>query len=70
MSRKQLENRTVIESRTVNGVLHQLEYVRCGKARCRCKIGVLHGPYWYAYRWRKKTRRWVSTYVGKKMVNE
>lgn len=31
----------------------RLEYVSCGKSRCRCAHGgaALHGPYWYAY-WR------------------
>ncbi len=33
-------------------------YVRCGKARCRCARGALHGPYW-RQQWRAngRTRR-------------
>lgn len=51
----------------------QLEYVRCGKPKCRCagtpsgtrrvRGGGLHGPYWYGY-WREgpKVRK---RYFGK-----
>ncbi|HET8914026.1 MAG TPA: DUF6788 family protein, partial [Ktedonobacteraceae bacterium] len=38
----------------------------CGKARCRkCKEGVGHGPYWYAYR--NVKGRTVRTYIGKQL---
>ena len=30
------------------GSLH-LEWKRCGKPACRCKLGALHGPYWYRH---------------------
>lgn len=38
--------------------------VRCGKEKCKCASGDLHGPYWYAY-WSEggKTK---SAYVGKR----
>lgn len=44
---------------------YHLKGVRCGKENCRCTVGELHGPYWYAY-WSEggKTR---SQYVGKKL---
>ena len=38
-----------------------VQYTRCGKARCRCSAGRLHGPYHYL-RWREGTgqrRRYV-----------
>jgi hypothetical protein len=44
---------------------YRLELVSCGKERCKCVEGALHGPYWYAY-WTEggKTK---SQYVGKKL---
>lgn len=36
----------------------------CGKARCRkCREGIGHGPYWYAYR--TENGRTIRTYIGK-----
>src|ERR671927_873197 len=36
----------------------------CGKPRCRrCREGIGHGPYWYAYQ--TINGRTVRTYVGK-----
>lgn len=43
-------------------VTYQLELIRCGKTRCRCKSGELHGPYWFAY-WRHVGRK-RKRYVG------
>ena len=63
-------------------MLYRLEYVRCGKPKCRCAgkgaygVGAaglgLHGPYWYAY-WTTERKGWPPTprlhkkYVGKKL---
>ncbi|HEY7985039.1 MAG TPA: hypothetical protein VID73_12765 [Ktedonobacterales bacterium] len=45
-------------------ITYQLQYRKCGKARCgTCKDGLGHGPYWYAY-WREGPRL-RSGYVGK-----
>src|SRR5947209_20284359 len=36
----------------------------CGKPRCRrCREGVVHGPYWYAYQ--TVGGRTIRTYIGK-----
>ena len=36
----------------------------CGKPRCRrCREGIGHGPYWYAYQ--TVNGRTIRTYVGK-----
>jgi hypothetical protein len=48
-----------------SGVTYQLERIKCGKPRCGCVRGALHGPYWYAY-WKSKGRT-RSKYVGKKL---
>ncbi len=45
-------------------ITYQLQYRKCGKARCgTCRQGSGHGPYWYAY-WREGSRL-RSGYVGK-----
>ena len=47
---------------------YRLQYIRCGKKKCKCLSGELHGPYWYEYRSEKgKTK---SRYVGKKLDKE
>lgn len=49
---------------TDHHITYQLQYRKCGKARCStCQKGLGHGPYWYAY-WREGARL-RSGYVGK-----
>jgi hypothetical protein len=45
----------------------QAEWRRCGKPRCRCARGTLHGPYWYL-RWREDGRQ-RRQYVPCEQVN-
>ena len=45
----------------------QAEWRRCGKPRCRCASGTLHGPYWYL-RWREGARQ-RRRYVPREQVN-
>src|SRR5919109_708940 len=41
----------------------------CGKPRCRrCREGIGHGPYWYAYQ--TVNGRTIRTYVGKHLPGE
>ncbi len=50
-------------------VTYRQQYTRCGKERCRkCREGIGHGPYWYAY-WSEKGRT-VSKYVGAQLPAE
>lgn len=56
--------REVQEIREVGSVTYRCERVRCGKPRCKCNGGKLHGPYWYAY-YRDPGARLRSTYIGK-----
>jgi Family of unknown function (DUF6788) len=37
------------------GSLH-LEFKKCGRPRCRCQLGLLHGPYVYRH-WREGGRQ-------------
>lgn len=39
------------------------QYVRCGKASCRCAAGSLHGPYFY--RFKREGGRLRKQYVRK-----
>jgi hypothetical protein len=58
----------VVEERTVGGETYRLEGVRCGKEKCKCARGKLHGPYWYGYtRVKDKVK---SRYVGKQLPPE
>lgn len=58
----------IVEERTVENRTYRLEGVRCGKEKCKCVRGELHGPYWYSYsRVGDKVR---SQYIGKNLPNE
>jgi len=43
---------------------YRQEYVKCGKAGCKCAKGQGHGPYWYRY-W-KEGGRLKKRYIGTK----
>lgn len=45
-------------------VSYQHEYVKCGKAGCKCASGQGHGPYWYAY-WSDALGKTHKKYIGK-----
>ena len=57
-----------LDRRVRGRVTYQLEPVKCGKPRCRCAEGELHGPYWYAYAWQDGRIR--KRYVGREMERE
>ena len=58
--RKQTIAEHALENKT-----YRLEGVRCGKEKCKCARGNLHGPYWYSYvRVQDKV---TSQYIGKKL---
>lgn len=62
-SRKQ-----IVDEHTVENNTYRLEGVRCGKEKCKCAHGKLHGPYWYSYtRVEDKVK---SRYVGKRLPLE
>lgn len=57
--------RHVVEEQTVENKTYRLERVRCGKEKCKCARGELHGPYWYSYtRVKDKVK---SQYIGKRL---
>ncbi len=57
------KGREVLETHHSETTLYRLEKVKCGKKKCKCTKGKLHGPYWYAYHWNGK--KLSSTYIGK-----
>jgi hypothetical protein len=62
-SRKQ-----AIEEHTIENKTYRLEGIRCGKEKCKCTRGKVHGPYWYSYM--RIGGRVKSKYVGKKLPHE
>lgn len=34
--------------RVLDNKTYRLESIRCGKEKCKCARGKLHGPYWYS----------------------
>jgi len=44
------------------------QYKRCGKAKCKCARGELHGPYFYRFQWYEG--RVVKEYVRLSDVEE
>ena len=50
-------------------VTYRQQIAYCGKPRCRkCRDGIGHGPYWYAYRTENGVT--IRTYVGKHLPPE
>lgn len=61
---KMTPRRQVVEERIVENKTYRLEGVRCGKDKCKCAQGELHGPYWYSYS--RVGGKVKSQYVGRK----
>lgn len=50
-------------------VVYRQQIAHCGKPRCRkCREGIGHGPYWYAYRTENGVTK--RTYIGKHLPPE
>jgi hypothetical protein len=67
-SERRRSGRQIVEERTLENKTYRLEGVRCGKGKCKCARGKLHGPYWYSYV--RVKGRVKSQYVGKKLPRE
>lgn len=59
--------RTVSEQ-ALDSKTYRLESIRCGKEKCKCARGKLHGPYWYSYTRIKD--RVISQYIGKRLPKD
>jgi len=59
--------RTVAEQ-SLDNRAYRLESIRCGKEKCKCASGKLHGPYWYSYN--RVKDRVTSQYVGRSLPKD
>jgi hypothetical protein len=67
--KKRLRSRKqVIDGRATAKKTFRLQGVRCGKERCKCIGGTLHGPYWYSYT--RVKDKLTSQYIGKKLPKD
>lgn len=62
------KGREVVETLRMGRTMYRLEKVKCGKKKCKCSKGNLHGPYWYSYHWNGK--KLTSSYIGKTLNEE
>ena len=62
-SRKQTVAEQTLENKT-----YRLESIRCGKEKCKCARGQLHGPYWYSYT--RVKDKVTSQYIGKSLPKD
>jgi Family of unknown function (DUF6788) len=65
---KSSTGKQTVAERTLGNKTYRLEGIRCGKEKCRCARGRLHGPYWYSY-FRLKDKV-TSEYIGKKLPKD
>ncbi len=60
--------RQTVTEKTLDKQTYRLESVRCGKEKCKCAQGKLHGPYWYSYT--RVKDRVISQYIGKNLPKD
>ncbi len=53
----------VIEEKRSDYVTYRRERIRCGEEKFKCNMGLLDGPFWYAYY--RRDNRLISKYIGK-----
>lgn len=54
-----------VDERSLENKTYRLESIRCGKEKCKCARGKLHGPYWYSYT--RVKDKVISKYIGKRL---
>jgi hypothetical protein len=65
---KPLSRKQIVAEQTLENKTYRLESIRCGKEKCKCARGKLHGPYWYSYA--RVKDRVTSQYVGKNLPKD
>jgi|SRR5205085_2999594 len=65
---KSSPRKQTVAEQTLGNKTYRLESVRCGKEKCKCARGKLHGPYWYSYT--RVKDRLTSQYVGKRLPKD
>ena len=67
-AKKPLSQKETVKEQTLDNKTYRLESIRCGKEKCKCALGKLHGPYWYSYtRIKDKV---TSQYIGKRLPKD
>jgi hypothetical protein len=67
-ARKSSSRKQTVAERTLDNKTYRLESIRCGKEKCKCASGKLHGPYWYSYtRIKDKVK---SQHIGKSLPKD
>jgi hypothetical protein len=61
---KSSSRKHAVAERIIDNKTYRLESIRCGKEKCKCARGNLHGPYWYSYT--RVKDKVTSQYIGKK----
>jgi hypothetical protein len=65
---KSSSRKRIVAEQTFDNRTYRLESIRCGKEKCKCASGKLHGPYWYSYtRIKDKVK---SQYIGKSLPKD
>ena len=57
-----------VSEQSLDNQTYRLESIRCGKEKCKCVRGKLHGPYWYSYT--RVKDKIVSRYIGKQLPKD
>jgi hypothetical protein len=65
IAEKSTPRKQTVSEQPLGNKTYRLESVRCGKEKCKCARGKLHGPYWYSYT--RVKDKVTSQYVGKSL---
>ena len=65
---KSSPRKQTVAEQTLGNKTYRLEHVRCGKEKCKCSRGELHGPYWYSYT--RVKDRIISQYIGRSLPKD
>src|SRR2546423_487422 len=65
---KSSPRKQTVAEQTLANKTYRLESIRCGKEKCKCARGKLHGPYWYSYT--RVKDKIVSQYIGKNLPKD
>lgn len=65
---EQSSRKQTVSEQSLDNQTYRLESIRCGKEKCKCVRGKLHGPYWYSYTRLKD--KIVSRYIGKQLPKD
>ena len=53
----------IIQEKRSDYVTYRRERIRCGEHEFKCNMGLLDGPFWYAYY--RRDNRLIAKYIGK-----